>query len=134
MIDPKTWTLSMRTTAAALLLLFAGWITLHLLPWWGSLIPALIVGLWLLDRHWQAFLVGFSATGAAWLSQALYIHIANEGLLTSRIADLLLIGSPWAILFTTFLIGALLGGIGTWTGAALGAVWRQSGQVSSIKT
>jgi len=98
------------------LVLFFSWLFTLFLPWWGVLIPTLIIGAWLLNGSLTAFLTGFLGTGSAWLIQALYIHVANDGLLSSRIAEMMGVGSPWIVLMITFMVGALAGGFGTLTG------------------
>lgn len=95
---------------------FSTWLLGLFLPWWSVLVPALVFGAWLFDRGLPAFLTGLSATGLAWFIQALYIHIANEAILSTRIADMIQVGSPWVLLLITFLIGGLLGGLGTLLG------------------
>lgn len=99
--------------------LFFSWLFTLFLPWWGILIPTLIIGGWLLNGSLTAFITGFSGAGSAWFFQALYIHIANEGILSSRIAEMMGVGSPWIVLFITFIAGAIVGGIGTLTGYLL---------------
>lgn len=101
------------------LVLFFSWLFTLFLPWWGVLIPTFIIGAWLLKGSFTAFWVGFLGAGSAWFFQALYIHIANEGILSGRIAEMMGVGSPWIVLLITFLIGALAGGMGTLTGYLL---------------
>ena len=101
------------------LVLFFSWIFSLFLPWWGVLIPTLIIGAWLLSDAFTAFVTGFLGTGSAWLFQALYIHIANDGILSGRIAEMMGVGSPWIVLLITFIVGALAGGVGVLTGYLL---------------
>ena len=89
------------------------------LPWWALIIPAFIFGIWLLERGIQAFFVGFLATGLAWFIQGVYIHFLNDAILSSRIAEMMGVGSPWLVLLLTFLIGGILGGLGALTGLLL---------------
>lgn len=92
------------------------WLLSLFFPWWSILIPALLFGAWLTKGGFSAFVTGFLATGLAWFLQALYIHIASNGILTTRIAELTGTGSPWIILLLTFLIAALPGGLAALTG------------------
>jgi hypothetical protein len=101
---------------AFLLILLFSWLLGLYLPWWSALIPCLLLGAWLIHNPANAFLSGFAAVGLAWLIQALYIHLASDGILTHRIADLMQTGSPAVIIGITFMIGALIGGFGTLTG------------------
>lgn len=101
------------------IVLFLSWLFTLFFPWWGVLIPTFITGIWLLNGSFRAFIIGFSGAGLAWFFQALYIHIANEGILSSRIAEMMGVGSPWVVLLITFIVGALAGGIGALTGYLL---------------
>jgi hypothetical protein len=101
---------------AFLLILFFSWLSGLYFPWWSALIPCLLLGAWLLQNPGTAFITGFAAVGLAWLIQALYIHIASDGILTHRIAELMQTGSPAVVIGITFSIGAVIGGFGTLTG------------------
>lgn len=101
---------------AFLLILFFSWLFGLYFPWWSALIPCILLGAWLLQNPGNAFITGFAGVGFAWLIQALYIHLASDGILTERIAELMQAGSPVVIIGVTFLIGALIGGFGTLTG------------------
>lgn len=95
---------------------FLCWFFTLYLPWWSVLIPAILLGAWLLEKSLHAFLIGFSAAGLAWFAQVFYIHIANDAILSTRIAETLGVGSPWILLLITFFIGGILGGMGTLLG------------------
>lgn len=103
---------------------FLSWFFTLFLPWWSVLIPAVLLGAWLLEKSFYAFLIGFSAAGLAWFAQALYIHIANDAILSTRIAETLSVGSPWILLLITFTIGGILGGLGTMLGVQFKHVLR----------
>lgn len=94
-------------------ILFFTWLVNLFLPWWSVLIPAILFGAWLFDKGTSAFVTGLFAAGLAWFGHSLYIHFANDAILSTRIADMMQVGSPWVILLLTFLIGGLLGGMGT---------------------
>lgn len=63
--------------------------------------------------------------------QALYIDIANESILSSRIAEMMGIGSHWIILFATFLIAALVGGFATLTGTLFKQVFKPAKTINA---
>jgi len=98
------------------ILLFISWLLNFFLPWWSALLPAFFIGAWLPEHSFSAFITGFLAVGLAWGGQALFIHIANDGILSTRVADMMQVGSPYMILLFTFSIGAVIGGVGTTTG------------------
>ena len=100
-------------------ILILTWFLNLFLPWWSALLPAIAIGAWLLDGTLKAFLTGLAGGGLAWLIQALYIHIANEGILAGRIAETIQVGSPVLVLLFTFLIGGLVGGAGALFGYTL---------------
>jgi len=109
---------------AFLVILFAVWFMNLFLPWWSALIPCILFGAWLTERARTAFTVGFTAGGLAWLIQAFYIHIANQGILTARVAEMLQVHLPIAVLAITFLTGALITGSATLFGNRLKTVLR----------
>jgi hypothetical protein len=95
------------------------WFLNLFLPWWSALLPAIVIGVWLIDGAMKAFFTGLTGGGLAWLIQALYVHIANDGILTGRIAETMQVGSPVLVLLITFLIGGIIGGAGTLFGYRL---------------
>lgn len=111
----------MRSFSAILILT---WFLNLFLPWWSAVLPAIVIGMWLLDGAFKAFFTGLAAGGSAWLIQALYVHIANDGILTGRIAEVMQVGSPLLVLLFTFIIGGLVGGTGTLAGFHLSSVLR----------
>lgn len=113
-------------------ILFFSWLLTVFLPWWGIVIPCFIFGAWLIEAGGRAFLIGFFAGGLAWFLQALYIDIANESILSTRIAEMMGVGSHWIILLATFLIAALPGGFATLTGYFLKAVLKPESEVSTV--
>jgi len=102
------------------------WLLNLFMPWWSALIPAMVFGAWFIENSLSAFLIGFTAGGFAWFVQALYIHIANDAILSTRVAEMLQLGSPWFVLLLTFLIGGILAGIGTLFGYQLKVVLTNS--------
>lgn len=117
---------------AFLAILFFSWLFTLFLPWWGIVIPCLIFGAWFIESGGKAFLIGFVAGGLAWFLQALYIDIANESILSTRIAEMMGVGSHWIILLATFLIAALIGGFATLTGYFLKAVLKPEKEISTV--
>lgn len=76
-------------------------------------------------------MIGFFACGLAWFLQALYIDFANESILSTRIAEMMGVGSHWIILLATFLIAALAGGFATLTGYLIKAVLKPGNEFSA---
>jgi len=100
----------------AILIAITTWLLSLFLPWWSVAIPGLLLGAILGRTGVTSFLWGFAGIGGLWLVQSLYIHIANGGILTSRIADLFSLPSPILVIILTVLIGGLMGGFASLTG------------------
>src|SRR5699024_4678254 len=100
----------------AFLLALSAWLLSLVLPWWPLAIPGVLLGLLLGKTGWHSFGYGFLGIGGWWLIQSLYIHLANDGLLTTRMADLFSLPSAWLIILVTVIIGGLTGAFSTITG------------------
>lgn len=103
----------------AILLALSAWLLSLILPWWSLAIPAVVLGYLLGKTGWSAFGFGFLGIGGWWLIQTVYIHLANDGILTTRIAELFSLPSSWFIILITVIIGGLSGGLSTLTGYLL---------------
>ncbi|PTM18602.1 MAG: hypothetical protein DA446_09035 [Bacteroidetes bacterium] len=96
-----------------------GWLLNLFLPWWAVLIPALAFSIWFIESARTALLTGFLGGAIAWFAQALFTHFLNDGILTTRIAELFGLGNPWLLLFLFFVMGGLIGLAGSITGYQL---------------
>lgn len=103
----------------AILILIVAWIFSLVLPWWSIAIPGLVFGYQFEKNKWASFGWGFLALFLLWGGQALYIHIANDGILSTRIATMLGVGSPYIVILVTGVIGGLVSGLATLTGRLL---------------
>ncbi|MFN1834995.1 hypothetical protein AB2B38_007015 [Balneola sp. MJW-20] len=86
-------------------------------PWWTIVIPGLILGYRMNKKTAASFGAGFLAIFLLWFCHAAYIHIANEGILATRIAEMLQPPYPWFVVFVTGLIGGVVGGMSVMTGS-----------------
>ncbi len=101
----------------------SGWLLPH---WSGALYVMIVVGyLFNVSMGWS--LAGGGMSGLIWLLLALVKGLANEGLLSGKIAALLGVGPPVVYLLTG-LIGFLLGWVGLLGGRILRQVLPQMGQ------
>lgn len=87
------------------------------LPWWSIAIPGLVFGYLYKFKKLHAFLWGFSALFLLWGIQALTIHFLNDGILSTRIANMMNAGSPYLIILATALIGGLISGLAALSGS-----------------
>jgi hypothetical protein len=90
-----------------------------LFPWWWPALAAYGAGFWLAKNGPGAFLAGFAGTGGAWLLLAAFMDWRNRQILSTRVAEVFHLPSPWLLLVLTALIGGLLGGLGALAGRAL---------------
>lgn len=101
---------------SALILITAFLLNLFL-PWWSIAIPGVAFGYYFNQKALPSFGWGFLALFILWGGQALYIHIANEGILSTRIAEMLSVGSPILVVLAAGFLGGLVSGLATLTGS-----------------
>ncbi len=100
-----------------LLIIISAFILNLFLPWWSIAIPGLLFGYLFNKKGWTSFSLGFLALFLLWGGQALYIHFANNAILSTRIAEMLSVGSPFLVVLITGLLGGLVSGLATLTGS-----------------
>lgn len=100
-----------------ILVLITAWLLNLVLPWWSIALAGLVLGYQFNKKAGASFGWGFLALFLLWGGQALYIHFANDGILSGRIAETLQVGSPWLVILATAVIGGLVGGLATVTGS-----------------
>ncbi len=100
------------------ILVFAFLLNLFL-PWWSIALPGLLFGYLFNKEGGSSFGWGFLALFILWGGQALYIHFANDAILSTRIAEMLQVGSPLVVVLVTAIIGGIVSGLATLTGAVL---------------
>lgn len=101
------------------------WLLGLFLPWWSLALPCLIFGSLMDKKTGSSFLYGFLGIGLLWFIQTLIIHISNEGILTTRIAELFSLPHPALVILVTVAIGGLAGGLSTLTGFFFGKTFLQ---------
>lgn len=89
------------------------------LPWWSIAIPGLVFGYYFNQKAWPSFGWGFLALFLLWGGHALYIHVANDGILTTRIAEMMQISAPGLVVIITGILGGLVSGLATLTGSLI---------------
>jgi hypothetical protein len=111
----------MRLLLSILLVALFSFIAGLFLPWWSLAIIAFAVGLLVPLRLWKSFLAGFLGIFLLWLLLALWLDLRNEQLLSLKIAELMHVPSPFLLLLITALVGGLVGGFASLSGASLRA-------------
>ena len=88
------------------------------LPWWSFVGTNLIIAIALPLKPVQSFIAGALGVGLLWAGLAFGIDLANNHLLSTKVAQMLpLRGSYIALITVTALVGALLGGLASLTGS-----------------
>ena len=101
----------------AILVLIGALILNVFLPWWSIAIPGLLIGYQFREKPIPSFLWGFLGVFLLWGGQSLFIHVANDGIMSGRIADMLGVGSPLIVVLITGVLGGLVSGLATLTGS-----------------
>ena len=99
-----------------ILIAITAWILGLFLPWWSLAIPCLILGAWLGKSGGRSFMYGFTGIALLWLLQSIFIHFANGGILTARIAELFSLPDPVLVMLLTAIVGGIAGGLSTLAG------------------
>lgn len=91
-----------------------------ILPWWTFSITAAIASIAIPQKAWKAFLSAFIAVFVLWGVMAFLIDIANQHLLSTKVAFILpLNGSYIILILLTAVIGGLVAGLAALTGSFL---------------
>jgi hypothetical protein len=96
----------------------------QMFSWWTAALAAAIIAALIPTSGFKAFVSGFFGVGLLWLGLALISSIHTDFLLTERVARLFTLESGYLIIVASFLIGAILGGLGAWSGNQLRQVLR----------
>jgi hypothetical protein len=88
------------------------------LPWWSFVITNLIIAIALPIKPLQSFVAGALGVGALWAGLAFGIDLANNHILSTKVATILPLGGSYiALIVVTAFVGALLGGLASLTGS-----------------
>jgi len=88
------------------------------LPWWSFVVTNLIIAIALPIKPLQSFIAGALGVGALWAGLAFGIDLANNHILSSKVAQILPLGGSYiALIAVTAIVGALLGGLASLTGS-----------------
>lgn len=86
-------------------------------PWYIIMVVPFVMNLLIKTNGAGSFLSGFIPVALIWLIQAILIHSATKGILTSKIAFVLPLGGSAGILIVlTALVGGLASGLAGYTG------------------
>ncbi len=111
MKNPLTNTLMVLLSTAVL-----GSLASYALPWWGLAPAAALAGLLFARKGGPSLIGGLLGGGLLWFAYAAAAASGEGQALTARMAELSGMGSPAVLMIVVALIGALLAGLGAWTG------------------
>ena len=90
------------------------------LPWWSFVVTNFIIALAIPQKPLVSFLTGALGVGAIWAGLATGIDMANNHLLSSKVAQILPLNGSYVLLIViTAFIGFILGGFASLTAAYL---------------
>ena len=101
----------------ALLSFIAG---IYISYWWFFAVVAFLVAALIHQKGYKAFLAGFLSLFILWFVLAFWMDLANEGVLSVKIASILpLDGSKWLLMIITAFVGGLVAGFAALSGSYL---------------
>lgn len=92
-----------------------GFVLQSFLPWWTMAVGAFTVAYLLGNKGLPSFVAGFCGVALLWVGMAFYIDALTHSILTEKINRLL----PLNAFVLTLLVGGLVGGFASLTGALL---------------
>lgn len=84
-------------------------------PWWMVMVAAFIISILNNQSARYAFLNGFAGIFTLWLIWSASISYLNEGVLSARLAELLMLPHSTLAILVTALIGGICGGFAALT-------------------
>ncbi len=97
------------------------------LPWWSTVVIALLVEAFVGKTDNTSFFSGFYGMAIPWMALAAYIDVKSESILTFRILELFKLPQfSFVLIIVTGLIGGLVGGVGSMTGGWIKAVFSRT--------
>ncbi|MHA4842647.1 hypothetical protein ACX0G7_00725 [Flavitalea antarctica] len=109
----------MRFILSVLIILILNYVLGLFLPWWIIAIVGFLSGYLIVQATVKSVLSGLIAGFVLWSVLALFIDIANEQVLSKKIAGLFRLPQPWLMIIVTGFIGGLVTGMGALTGSLL---------------
>ena len=106
----------MKFIAQIILIVLFTFLGQYYLPWWSLFFTAGIVGAIISTKGLPTLLAGFIAIAGLWYGQIYFIDVANESLLSTKVAAIFTLSSPMQLMLISSLIGGICGGFAALTG------------------
>lgn len=94
------------------------WLLSWLFAWWMIAVASFLVAVVSKHKPAKGFFIGFLGVGILWLYLILQADVANEHILSTKIAQLFSLSHTLFLIVNIFL-GGLVGGLGGWSGASM---------------
>ena len=89
----------------------------YFVAWWGVAIVAFLLAVILRYKPGKAFLLGMLSVMLCWFAASLFRDLANEHILSSRMAKVFGLPNSFLLLLVTTVLGGVVGGFSAWAGA-----------------
>lgn len=122
----------MKFVIQLILVVVLSWIGQFIGPWWVLFIAAGLSSMVVKSSGITSFFAGFFGVAIQWFFQTLFIDMANESILSTRIAQLFSLNSSFLLMLITALIGGFCGGFGALTGNQLVRIFERPKQKHSV--
>ncbi len=93
------------------------------LPWWSFAVTSFMVALAIPQKPFKAFITGFLGMFILWVVLSVMKDLANEHILSTKVAQILPLGGSYVVLI---LLTGILGGLVSGLSALAGSYVRQS--------
>ncbi len=93
--------------------------------WWWIMAVPFVFAIFKARSGWDGFRTGMLSAGALWLLASLYYWLTGSGIIVSRVADMMGVGSPVVVLLATTLIAILAAGFSGTTGYFLRGAFKK---------
>lgn len=93
--------------------------------WWMIAVVPFLIAVIAKMKTGRGFIVGFLGIALLWLYLIVKADVGNEHILLSRMTTLFSLPSNTVFIIVNVFIGALVGGLGGWSGAAMNKLFKQ---------
>ena len=110
----------MKFIVSAILIILFSFLSCLYFPWWSVAVVALLVSVFIHQKHLVSFICGFVSLFLLWGFLSFWISMKNDDILAHRVSMLIFkVDSPSLLIFATALIGAMVAGFAALTGSYL---------------
>ena len=109
----------MRFLLSVILIALLSWIAEYFFPWWSIAVVSFIVAAFISQKPGKSFLSGFCGVAVFWLAACLMHDMANDHILSMRMAALFHLPNYGLFTVVTVLLGGLVGGLSALAGALI---------------